>query len=616
MTTRALAVVAGFAFVGIVVFQMLPPADLADAEELCDFAAEEDVGRIRTDDSQVSIVDVEDGKALRVEFGHEKQYPTVYLDGPEGGWDLSAHAGAQATVTNEGNTTVSVALRIDNPGDWRNQPWNVEHTRLAPGETKTIRVTFGRSWGAPSYDLDPARVVRAAIYLENPTEDATLLIERVESFGTAPARGETDEVSPDGLLFSFDEGFDLKGRVEERGATARLHQGRLEIEFGTNERWPGVYLLPSGKRWDLSSFESLQMEATNLSDADVRVLVRVDNPNPDGLRNCNTDGGSVKANATKTLKVTFGKSWGGQGFDLDESNVVGLLVMVDNPNRKYTVAIDDVKANPKQWAELPPWLGQRPPVEGDWVLTLDENFDGGKLDQGLWTPRLCWDGPAEHELQRYLEQNVYVEDGTLKIRCERSPGHQYDNPNLPTRDYATGAVTTLDKRTQAYGYLEARIKRPTARGLWPAFWMMPDRGPDAGDIWQRRTTGKGGMEIDIWEHLCEWGPGRYNAATHWDGYGDDHQTWGTSDLYHLPTRDGWHVYGLLWEPGKLTWYCDGKKMVEWQNERVTSVPLYIKFTVQMGGWATKDVDDASLPDFLQVDYVRAWQLRERIDNAP
>jgi len=32
----------------------------------------------------------------------------------------------------------------------------------------------------------------------------------------------------------------------------------------------------------------------------------------------------------------------------------------------------------------------------------------------------------------------------------------------------------------------------------------------------------------------------------------------------------------------------------------------------MGRWATKDVDRASLPDYFKIDYVRAWQLKERL----
>jgi len=143
--------------------------------------------------------------------------------------------------------------------------------------------------------------------------------------------------------------------------------------------------------------------------------------------------------------------------------------------------------------------------------------------------------------------------------------------------------------------------------------MMPDRGPGSGnDEWSCRSTGKGAMEIDILEHLTEWGPGRNNVALHWDGYEADHKSWGTNQLYFGPTPDGWHNFGLLWEPGKFTWFIDGKKVVEYANERVSNVPSYLKLNVQMGGWATKDVDLAKLPDFLKVDHVRAWQLKSRL----
>ena len=107
-------------------------------------------------------------------------------------------------------------------------------------------------------------------------------------------------------------------------------------------------------------------------------------------------------------------------------------------------------------------------------------------------------------------------------------------PTLPEKDYTTGHIITYDKWTQKYGYFEARVKLPTARGLWPAFWMMPDRGPAAGpEGWKRENTRDGGMEMDILEHLTEWGPGRNNVAVHWDGYDKDHQALG-------------HVEHLFW----------------------------------------------------------------------
>ncbi len=301
------------------------------------------------------------------------------------------------------------------------------------------------------------------------------------------------------------------------------------------------------------------------------------------------------------------------GFALDSANVVGLLLMVDRPQEAYTIAVDNVRANKKLWADLPAWLGTRPPVDGAWVQTFNDTFDGDQLNQDWWTPRYAWDGPIKDQIHRFSMDNVYVKDGEFRILCEQRSGHQYDDPKLETREYTTGCAITRGKFTQLYGYFEARIKSCTARGLWPAFWMMPDRGEDAGPA--RGSTGDGGMEVDIWEYLCEWGPGRYNVATHWDGYGKDHKSWGTSSLTYLPTPDDWHTYGVLWEPGRMAFYCDGRLMTEWVNERVCTVPLYLKLCVQMGGWATKNVDVASLPQELRVDYVRAWQLQERVRPA-
>src|SRR5690606_32158814 len=44
-------------------------------------------------------------------------------------------------------------------------------------------------------------------------------------------------------------------------------------------------------------------------------------------------------------------------------------------------------------------------------------------------------------------------------------------------DYASGAIQTYNKWTHGYGYFEARMKMSDAAGTWPAFWLLPDRGP-------------------------------------------------------------------------------------------------------------------------------------------
>jgi len=67
------------------------------------------------------------------------------------------------------------------------------------------------------------------------------------------------------------------------------------------------------------------------------------------------------------------------------------------------------------------------------------------------------------------------------------------------------------------------------------------------------------------EQLARFGPFRYNIAAHWDGYQKDHKSLGTERIYCMPDKDGFITSGLLWEPGKLTFNCNGKIVGVWQN---------------------------------------------------
>ena len=156
---------------------------------------------------------------------------------------------------------------------------------------------------------------------------------------------------------------------------------------------------------------------------------------------------------------------------------------------------------------------------------------------------------------------------------------------------------------------------PTTRGIWPAFWTMPDRGAAFSKEWYKRdNTGTDGMEMDIVEYLVDNGPNRYGAGVHWDGYGEQHKMAGSNYLFHGPTRNGWHNYGMLWEPGKITFYIDGTKTLEFTSPRVCSVPSYILLNAQTGGHAGP-VEDAKLPDSMQVEYVRVWQRKDLANPA-
>lgn len=415
--------------------------------------------------------------------------------------------------------------------------------------------------------------------------------------------------------------------IQERGAAAL----KVVFEKGPSP-WPKVHFPVPPGGWNLSAFGGVEIHVSNAGDAAVEAAMRVDNPGEWKDSPWNTEGVHLEPGEIKTIRVVFGKHEGGQAFPLDPERISSIQVFLNNPARGTTLILKDLKAvgspsdrgtetalsrpedRSRPPAPLPPWSGKRPPVDGDWVLTLDESFDGPGLDEKLWSLRTWWNGLLDGQTQRYSMDNLLFENGITRMKAERRPGPQYDDPALPSRDFTTGHIVSYGKWTQAYGYFEARLRLPTARGLWPAFWLMPDRGPSAGpEGWKRESTRDGGMEIDIMEHLTEWGPGRYNVACHWDGYEAGHRQWGTAHLYYRPTPDDWHTFGLLWEPGKLTWFCDGLKKAEFAHERVGTQPAYIILNVQMGGWATGDVDEKRLPDFLDIDYVRAWRPRRNVN---
>ena len=155
------------------------------------------------------------------------------------------------------------------------------------------------------------------------------------------------------------------------------------------------------------------------------------------------------------------------------------------------------------------------------------------------------------------------------------------------------------------------MKLPSAPGLWPAFWMMPDRGQ--GD---RQSTSNGGMEFDILEHLTGWGPNRYNIAMHWDGYGKEHKSTGSDRIYVQPDKDGFIVAGLLWEPGRLVYYGNGSEVLRFESPRVANVPAILMFTMPTGGWDNTPLDDQKLPADFVIDWVRAWQRKDLAELPP
>ncbi|KAB2890411.1 MAG: hypothetical protein F9K35_19140, partial [Burkholderiaceae bacterium] len=85
---------------------------------------------------------------------------------PEGkAFDLSAYGHLEAKVANMGTKNTVIALRVDNDGDWQANPWSCEQAWLKPGESATIKVIFGHSYGQkPTYPIKPGAVTNILFF--------------------------------------------------------------------------------------------------------------------------------------------------------------------------------------------------------------------------------------------------------------------------------------------------------------------------------------------------------------------------------------------------------------------------------------------------------------------
>jgi len=160
-------------------FSQTPPA----SGELLNLA-EVDAGALKAENGASVAVSEEAGaKALKLTFPQTNGYPGVDIPAPEGNWDLSAFKGVTADVTNTGPAKIGISLRVENPGDWKQSPWNSNVLWLASGATGTIQVIFGESFGKPGYALDPARVSKVKLFVDSPKEEGEIVLQSLRGIG-------------------------------------------------------------------------------------------------------------------------------------------------------------------------------------------------------------------------------------------------------------------------------------------------------------------------------------------------------------------------------------------------------------------------------------------------
>jgi beta-glucanase (GH16 family) len=241
-------------------------------------------------------------------------------------------------------------------------------------------------------------------------------------------------------------------------------------------------------------------------------------------------------------------------------------------------------------------LGQSPPPQATgYQLQFSDDFGSLNLSPDgygnyNWYPAIPWTGTLP------LPSLITDANSAVDLAWAKNGG-------LNDTTISTAAHDASHYRAYRYGYFEARMAWDVTTGAWPAFWMAPIQ------VLQGASTGG---EIDIFEGQGS-APFTFSATAHvWINNGTS-QTFDNGCDCRLPTTNNfsaWHTYGLLWVPGKMTWYYDNQPIYS------TSVPsifdqqdYFLMLASQEGAnWTYGNLQGVTANAMnLKVDWVHVWQ---------
>ncbi len=240
-------------------------------------------------------------------------------------------------------------------------------------------------------------------------------------------------------------------------------------------------------------------------------------------------------------------------------------------------------------------------TEPEYALVWADEFEGpagAPPDPLVWVPDIGTDwGNAQLEYDTDRRTNSALDGaGHLAITARQE---SYLN-----RGYTSARLKTLGRQQFRYGRFEARIKMPTGRGLWPAFWLLGANFPSVG--WPRSG------EIDIMEYRGQ-EPSIVHGSMHGPGYSGGAALTRKYTLSGGRFDDDFHVFRVDWTPRDVRFYVDdalyhlvakGDQPGAW----VFDHEFFIILNLAVGGGFVGAPDASTrFPQTLLVDWVRVYQ---------
>jgi len=226
---------------------------------------------------------------------------------------------------------------------------------------------------------------------------------------------------------------------------------------------------------------------------------------------------------------------------------------------------------------------------------------GTSPDPSKWTPQTGGKGWGNKQLEYDTDNHNAYQDGQGNLVLEARKNSKGLQCWYGTCKYKSARITTKGNFSFTYGRIEARIKVPSGKGFWPAFWLLGDNISSVG--WP--ACG----EIDIMEIKGKEPSINYGAA---------HSPVGLLKKYELQDgsfADNFDTFALEWAPDQLSYFVDGNNYVNLEKASLTDQqkwvfdhPFNIILNLAVGGLFPENPDDTTVfPQKMQVDYVRVYR---------
>lgn len=240
----------------------------------------------------------------------------------------------------------------------------------------------------------------------------------------------------------------------------------------------------------------------------------------------------------------------------------------------------------------------------EWISVFTDNFDNPVTSK--WNILNEFDHYGEPQVYTNRNANVFTRNiagnNFLVIKTIKENytcgSVSSGGCNKLNYNYTSGWIETKQAYNFQYGYMEAKIKIPTGKGLWPAFWTF--LGPGI-------SNSHNAAEIDIFEMD---GKNPYKQGTNLHLMYDAANF--TAPVYPqdiaIPNYSlAFHIYGLKWTPTAIIWYFDNKEIRRVTNPGIVD-PVKIILNVAIFPW---DLPNNATPfpaEFL-VDYVKVYKYK-------